>query len=108
MNIERTATPTELVLQLPPSVRIDQAEEVRSSFLEALRAPQPLVTLDLENVEAADVTFFQLALALGQGLQDQGRHLIVRTLRPDHPAAEAAALLGLPLAHYFTQVEASP
>jgi anti-anti-sigma regulatory factor len=107
MLTKRNDTATEAILILAESLRIEQAEELRDAFVALLEGPQPLVTLDLEAVESVDLTFFQLALALGKALEAKGRHLIVRTLRPDHPAAETGRLLGLPIAHHFTQVEAS-
>lgn len=106
MDVSRRDAETETTLSLKGSVRIGEAEELKAALAPVLSSPQPLVTLDLNGVDAIDVTFYQLVLSLQKALSAQGRHLILRTLHDDHVASETARLLGLPLAHHFTLVEA--
>jgi len=106
MAVDRTHTETEATFVFSGSQRVGDAQALQGLFVEELSASSPLVTLDLTGVDAVDVTFFQLALVFQKALVARGRHLIFRTLPPDHVVAETARLLGVPLNRHFTQVEA--
>lgn len=107
MDVIKREAEAETTLSLKGAVRIGEVEQLKAALAPVLASPQPLVTLDLGGVDAIDVTFYQLALSLQKALSAQGRHLILRTLHDDHVVTETARLLGLPLAHHFTLVEAS-
>ncbi len=97
MSIERTETDIELTLTLRAAARVGDADTLARELALSLDSPLPLVSLDLEGLNAVDVTFFQLLLALRRSLQTQGRHLTVKAAGPgprcdpDGTAARSAA-----------------
>jgi anti-anti-sigma regulatory factor len=107
MLVNRIDTDTETTLVFEASARIAEAEVLKADLGQVLDSRHPLVSLDFTAVDSTDATLFQLVLALQKSLKDQGRHLILRPLPDDHVVSETARLLGLPLAHHFTLVEAS-
>jgi hypothetical protein len=88
------------------AARIDKIEETIGPWRQALDGTADFVTLDLGEVEAADVTLFQALLAFRRSLEDRGRHLFLRPLPDGHPVLETGRLLGIPLEHHFTLVGA--
>jgi hypothetical protein len=84
--------------------RIDRIEETLGSWREALQGSAEFVTLDLTEVESADVTLFQALLAFRRSLEDHGRHLLLSPLPEGHPVLETGRLLGVPLEYHFTLV----
>ena len=88
-----------LTLQNP--VIINQAEELAKQLLELLPATAPILTLNLEQVDEVDVTFFQIAFALHESLKAQGRSLRFQALPENHPVLQKAALLGIWLEPFF-------
>jgi hypothetical protein len=88
------------------AARIEKIEEALGPWRQALEGSSEFVTLDLGDVEAADVTLFQALLAFRRSLEDRGRHLLLRPLPEGHPVLETGTLLGIPLEHHFTLVGA--
>lgn len=106
MDVRRIDAETETTLILTGSARVAEADQLRRGLAEALDTAHPLVGLDLSGLEEVDLTFFQLLLAFQQALVGGGRHLTLRPLPAEHPVTATARLLGLPLSHHFTLVEA--
>ena len=97
MTLKKTADENGLVLVLSGRAQVLEADEAARSLGEILKTKPKTVTLDLEPLETADVTFFQLILGFRQSLADQGQTLVIKPLPADHPVLETAGLLGISL-----------
>ena len=81
--------------------QIDEAEDVARELREAVDAGATMLTLDLGALTKVDVTFFQILLAAGISLRNQGRSLSIAPLPADHIVTRTAALLGIDIVHHF-------
>jgi anti-anti-sigma regulatory factor len=88
------------------AARIEKIEETIGPWRQALDGADEFVTLDLSEVEAADVTLYQALLAFRRSLEERGRHLLLIPLPEGHPVLQTGRLLGIPLEHHFTLVGA--
>jgi anti-anti-sigma regulatory factor len=76
-------------IELSGDCTVNRVEEIAGTLREALASGKPLV-LHLGGVSQADLSFFQLLLALAASCRERGLALEVATGLPPEPEAKAA------------------
>jgi len=84
-----------IVVSVEGSAQIGDVEAIAAEFRCLLPAGSALVTLSLDSVSRADVSFFQLVAALRLTLEASGRRLAIGRLPFDHVVPRTAELLGI-------------
>jgi anti-anti-sigma regulatory factor len=97
----RQETASGMLVSIQGSAQVDEAEAIALELRKLLVGDEPVVTLDLGGVAQADVSFFQLLLALGDSLEGHGRRLVILELPEGHAVRAGSELLGIDLGRFM-------